>query len=173
MSWLNSYFGFVLCSGSRKWNSLHWDCPWRGQRNLGRDQSAELWQSDQKMVQGAISPDFLQAEFLLQNLEIDLWRADVASSFTPSNLFHFFSTIPNFSCSPNWCYQLQLQVTTGEWSDSVHATANPMSIAMNMIKRSGMLLISKQAKIFIILLLINDIYHIEISYRNSSVSIKI
>ena len=39
----------------------------------------------EEMVQGAISPDFLQTEFLLQNLEIDLWRADVASPFTPSN----------------------------------------------------------------------------------------
>ena len=68
----------------------------------------------EEMVQGPISPDFLQAEFLLQNLEVDLWRADVASSFTPSNLFHFFSTIPNFSCLTNCCYQLQLQVTTGE-----------------------------------------------------------
>ena len=68
----------------------------------------------EEVVQGPISPDFLQAEFLLQNLEIDLWRADVASAFTPSNLFHFLLTIQNFSSSPNWCYPLQLQMATGE-----------------------------------------------------------
>ena len=70
----------------------------------------------EEMVQGPISPHFLRAEFLLQNLEVYLWRADVASSFTPTNLFHFLSTILLVLTKlpvSNWCYQLQLHVATG------------------------------------------------------------